>query len=141
MVTLQKTIRNRISDLDSVRELVSALEHACQLHACPLPEKVVFDINVVFDELLSNIIKYGYDDGALHEIHVALSASAAVIEIRIEDDGKAFDPLSLPEPDVSLPLAERPVGGLGIHFVRQLMDRVEYKRENNHNYLFLNKYL
>ncbi|MEQ1774431.1 MAG: ATP-binding protein [Burkholderiales bacterium] len=134
MVTLQTTIRNNIGDLESVRDLVSKLE--C---ACALPEKTVFDINVVLDELLSNIIHYGYADDLPHEIGVTLSVRNAVVEISIKDDGKAFDPLTAPEPDLTLSLAERPIGGLGLHFVRQLMDDVEYKREDNFNYLLLKK--
>ena len=136
MATLQTTIRNDISDLKVVCDLVSRFERAGRL-----PAKVVFDINVVLDELLSNIIKYGYADNGPHEIRVTLSARDATIEIGIEDDGKAFDPLAAPAPDLSLPLAERPIGGLGLHFVRQLMDDVKYKRENDHNYLFLKKKL
>ena len=134
MVTLQKTIRNRIGDLVGVRDTVSTLERASNL-----PAEMVFDINVVLDELLSNIIHYGYSDDALHEIRITLSANDTMVEIGIEDDGKAFDPLAAPEPDLSLPLAERPIGGLGLHFVRRLMDDVQYKRENNHNYMFLKK--
>jgi anti-sigma regulatory factor (Ser/Thr protein kinase) len=134
MVTLQTTIRNNIGDLERVRDLVSKLERACAL-----PEKTMFDINVVLDELLSNIIHYGYADDAPHEISVTLSADNTVVEISIKDDGKAFDPLTMPEPDLTLPLAERPIGGLGLHFVRQLMDVVKYKRENNSNHLFLKK--
>lgn len=116
--------------------MVSALERA---HA--LTPEMVFDINVVLDELISNIIKYGYSDDAAHEIRVKLSATDTAVEIGIEDDGKAFDPFALPEPDLSLPLAERPVGGLGVHFVRKLMTDVQYKRENNRNYMFLKKNL
>jgi anti-sigma regulatory factor (Ser/Thr protein kinase) len=134
MATLQTTIRNKIGDLESVRDLVSRFERCCGL-----PAEIVFDINVVLDELLSNIINYGYADDAPHEICIRLSASDAMIEIAIEDDGKPFDPLAAPEPDLTLPLAQRPIGGLGLHFVRQLMDEVTYKRENNHNYLFLHK--
>jgi serine/threonine-protein kinase RsbW len=134
MTTLQTIIRNQIDDLESVRNLVSTLEHQCDL-----PAKIVFDINVVLDELLSNIIHYGYADKAEHRIHVTLSACDAAVEIVIEDDGKAFNPLAAPAPDLTLPLAERPVGGLGVHFVRRLMDDVKYRRDNNHNYMFLKK--
>jgi serine/threonine-protein kinase RsbW len=134
MATLKTTIRNQIGDLESVRDLVSRMERTCDL-----PPKIVFDINVVLDELLSNIIHYGYTDKAVHEIHITLSVSNAVVDIAIEDDGKAFNPLAAPEPVLTLPLAERPVGGLGVHFVRQLMDDVEYQRNNNHNYIFLKK--
>jgi anti-sigma regulatory factor (Ser/Thr protein kinase) len=134
MTTLQTTIRNRIDDLESVRNLVSTLERNCDL-----PAKVVFDINVVLDELLSNIIHYGYADKAEHQIHIKLSKRDAAVEIAIEDDGKAFNPLAAPAPDLTLPLAERPVGGLGVHFVKQLMDDVKYQRDNNNNYMFLKK--
>jgi len=134
MVTFQTTVDSKSGDLGGVRDMVSALDRACGL-----PAEVVFDINVVLDELISNIIKYGYSDDAAHEIHVKLSASDTAVEIGIEDDGKAFDPFALPEPDLSLPLAERPVGGLGVHFVRKLMNDVKYKHENNRNYMFLKK--
>ena len=136
MVTFQTTVDSKSGDLEGVRGMVSALERSRSL----TPE-VVFDINVVLDELISNIIKYGYSDDGAHEICVKLSATDTAVEIGIEDDGRAFDPFASPEPDLSLPLAERPVGGLGLHFVRKLMDDIEYKRENNHNYMFLKKNL
>ena len=136
MVTFQTTVDSKSGDLEGVRNIVSALERARHL-----PAEVVFDINVVLDELISNIIKYGYNDGAVHEIHVTLSADAAEVRISIEDDGKAFDPSASPAPDLSLPLEQRPVGGLGLHFVRKLMDTIEYKREKNRNYMFLKRIL
>ncbi len=136
MTTLQTTIRNQLGELERVCDLVSTLERTCHL-----PAQLVFDLNVVLDELLSNIINYGYDDQAPHDIRVTLSASDAAVEIRIEDDGKAFNPLAAPAPDLTLPLAERPIGGLGLHFVRKLMDDVKYHRENEHNYMFLKKHL
>ena len=122
--------------MEAVRDMVGALERARDL-----PEDVVFAINVVLDELISNIVKYGYTDDAVHDIHVKLSATDSAVEIGIEDDGRAFDPCAAPEPDLSLPLEQRPVGGLGLHFVRKLMDDIKYKRENNRNYMFLNKKL
>lgn len=134
MATLQITLRNRIEDLGGVCDLVSRLGRENDL-----PTEILFDIDVVLDELLSNIIKYGYSDDAPHEIRVTLSANSTHVDIHIVDDGKAFDPLAAPGPALSLPLAERPVGGLGLHVVRKLMNDVKYQRENNHNYLFLKK--
>jgi serine/threonine-protein kinase RsbW len=136
MVTFETTVDSKSGDLAGVRDMVSALERARNLAA-----ELIFDINVVLDELISNIIKYGFMDEATHEIFVRLSATDVAIEIVIEDDGAEFDPFSSPEPDLSRPLADRPVGGLGIHFVRKLMDDVRYKRENNRNYLFIKKKL
>lgn len=134
MVTFQTTINTQPGGLARVHEMVSALERARGL-----PAGVVFDINVVLDEIISNILKYSYADACTHEIRIQLSATDTAVEIGIEDDGAPFDPLTAPEPDLRLPLAERALGGLGLHFVRQLMDEVKYKRENNRNYLFLNK--
>lgn len=136
MLTLQTTIKNRLDDLAGVRALVCELERTQGL-----PRTVVFDINVVLDEVLSNIFKYAYADSAKHDIHVTLTADNAVIEIAIDDDGNAFNPSLQPEPDLSLPLSQRPEGGLGVHFVRKLMDEVRYKRENERNYLILKKFL
>ena len=136
MPDFHATLKSDRSNLDDMEQAVSALKEACRL-----PAETVFDIRVVLDELISNIIKYGYDDGAVHDIHLTLSADAAAVEISIEDDGKAFDPFALPAPDLSLPLEQRPIGGLGLHFVRRLMDIVQYKRDNNHNYMFLKKNL
>lgn len=134
MVTLQTTIRNRLDDLARVRDMVAELERQQDL-----PHAVVFDIHVVLDEVLSNILKYAYGDKAQHKIRVKLTARDAEVEIGIEDDGQPFDPLTQPTPDLTLPLAQRPEGGLGVHFVRSLMDDVRYKREHNRNYLILNK--
>ncbi len=134
MYTLQTTISSNAGDLQDVRDMVSALERERELSPA-----LVFDLYVVLDEVLSNILKYGYDDDAAHLIHVKLFANDAAVEIAIEDDGRAYDPFASPAPDPGLPLAERPLGGLGLHFVRNLMDDVKYQRERNRNYLFLKK--
>lgn len=134
MFTLQTTLSSKAGDLQDVRDMVSALERERNL-----PPALVFDLYVVLDEVLSNILKYGYDDDAAHQIRVKLSASDAVVAIAIVDDGREYDPFASPAPDPALRLAERPLGGLGLHFVRSLMDEVKYRRENNRNHLFLNK--
>ena len=134
MVTLHTTINSKVGDLEGARDLVAELERARAL-----PPDMVFDLYVVLDEVISNILKYGYADDAAHEIHVKLSATDAAVEIGIEDDGRAFDPFAVPAPDQSLPLAERPIGGLGLHFVHNLMDDVTYARKNNRNYMVLKK--
>lgn len=134
MVTFNTTVNSKSGDLAGVHEMVGELERARSL-----PQRVVFDIKVVLDELLSNIVKYAYDDDVAHEIVVRITATDGAVEIGIEDDGRAFDPFAAPQPDLSLPLAERPVGGLGIHFVRKLMDEIEYKRDGSRNILFLKK--
>lgn len=134
MVTLQTTISSKAGDLTAVRDMVAVLERERDL-----PPALVFDLYVVLDEVISNVLKYAYADDAAHEIRITLSATDKAVQIAIEDDGRAYDPLAIATPDLSLPLAERPLGGLGLHFVRHLIDEVTYKRESDRNYLILNK--
>jgi serine/threonine-protein kinase RsbW len=91
------------------------------------------------DEVVANIINHGYDDTAEHQIRVTLAFDGSELGIRVEDDGRAFDPLQAPPPDLDLPLEERPVGGLGIHIVRSVMDAVEYQRDGDRNVLIMKK--
>jgi sigma-B regulation protein RsbU (phosphoserine phosphatase) len=98
-------------------------------------------INVAFDELLNNIISYGFPDGGEHEIEVKAERDAERLKITIVDDGVPFNPFQSDTPDLGGTLADRQVGGLGIHIVRQLMDDVFYKRGVNRNTVTLIKNL
>jgi serine/threonine-protein kinase RsbW len=100
-----------------------------------LPREIVHDLNVALDEALSNIIAYGYEAGAKGEIAVRLSCASDEVKVEIEDGGKAFDPLQEPPPDLTASLQERKIGGLGIHFIRSLMDQVAYDRVDGKNRL------
>jgi anti-sigma regulatory factor (Ser/Thr protein kinase) len=106
-----------------------------------LPQDVVNAVNVAIDEALSNIIAYGYDQGVRGEIVVRLRRQPRSIHIDIEDQAKPFDPLTAPPPDLTSPLAERKVGGLGIHLIKHLMDEVSYARTKTGNLLKLVKNL
>jgi anti-sigma regulatory factor (Ser/Thr protein kinase) len=104
-----------------------------------LSSRIVHNFCIAFDEILSNIVKYGYKDQARHEISVRLELSGDHLVAEIVDDGEPFDPLSAPAPRLHGGVDERPVGGLGIYFVRTLMDDVEYERRNDRNVLVLSK--
>ena len=108
---------------------------------CRLSPDVAADLHVALDEVLTNIIKYGYTDERVHEISIKLVVEDGVLVAEIDDDGVSFDPLTLPEPDVAAPLRERQVGGVGIHFVRKLMHEVSYRRVAGHNRLVFKKRL
>ncbi|HSM98714.1 MAG TPA: ATP-binding protein [Gallionella sp.] len=136
MTAVEAIIASAPDDLARARQLVADLAAAENL-----PAEAVFDLNVILDEVLSNITKYGYDDNRRHEIRLRMAVADGVLEVEIEDDARPFNPLTLPAPDLSLPLAERPVGGLGWHFVRSLVNEAEYARVANHNRLILRKSL
>jgi serine/threonine-protein kinase RsbW len=106
-----------------------------------LPANVVNAVNVVLDEAVSNAINHGYDAGARGEIVVRLRRRADGVLVEVEDDGRPFDPLQAPPPDLTLPLEQRPIGGLGIHLIRNLMDEVSYARVGGRNVLKMAKKL
>jgi anti-sigma regulatory factor (Ser/Thr protein kinase) len=104
-----------------------------------LVEDDTTDVNIMLDEFVSNVIKYGYDDDGRHEIVVAMKLEDGLLTIRVEDDGKPFNPLDAPEPDLNLPVEQRPIGGLGILIARTMADTIEYERAGDHNVLTLRK--
>jgi anti-sigma regulatory factor (Ser/Thr protein kinase) len=104
-----------------------------------LPVDAVADMHVALEEILANVLSHAYDDEAAHEIRVSFGVYADALEAAVEDDGRPFDPLTIPPPDLSSPLAEREVGGLGIHLVRKLMSEVTYRRIGDRNRLVLTK--
>ena len=95
--------------------------------------------NLAIEELATNCIKYGYDDSSEHIIEIELEISAAELVLTVTDDGHPFNPLDIPEPDTNLPAEELPIGGLGIHLLRKMSDRMEYARTDGRNRLTLSK--
>jgi sigma-B regulation protein RsbU (phosphoserine phosphatase) len=106
-----------------------------------IPEKVRLKINVVFDELLTNIISYAYQDNMEHDIGIKVELSADRLKVSMVDDGIPFNPLGVETPDTELPLEERKIGGLGIHLVRNLVDKVSYRRRIDKNVITVVEYL
>ncbi|MCM2258449.1 MAG: ATP-binding protein [Vicinamibacteria bacterium] len=106
-----------------------------------LPSIVIGAVQVVLDELLSNTVKAGYPDGGPGRIEAAFEVVDGYLQITLVDDGIAFDPLERADPDTEAALEDRPIGGLGIYLVKQLMDRVDYERVGRHNRLRLVKSL
>ncbi|MBI3919204.1 MAG: ATP-binding protein [Betaproteobacteria bacterium] len=136
MSQTETAIRNCREEFPRVVDAVDrfAAEHR-------LSQGVVGDMQVALDEILTNIVDYGYTDHADHEIRIRLRVIDNVLEAAIEDDGFPFNPLESHAPDVSAQLSERRAGGLGIHFVKNLMTEIIYDRVGNRNLLVLRKNL
>jgi serine/threonine-protein kinase RsbW len=127
-------IANRISEMERVVEVVDSFG---ERHA--LSNEVMVALNVSLDEILNNIISYGYDDTADHDIVVRIELRDGSVEVAVEDDGKPFNPLLVPGPDLAA--KPRKVGGVGLHFVRKLTDHLEYARRGGINELRFSKKL
>ena len=110
-------------------------------HAHGLPDKERLQLTLALDELATNALTYGYPDGCGEEVavRVLLQLQAGMLTAVLEDHGIAFNPLETPEPDTTLGIEERSIGGLGVHFVRALMDEVAYERDGKTNRLTLRK--
>ena len=101
--------------------------------------EVSYFVSLAIEELVTNCIKYGYDDTGEHLIEIGLSVNNRTLTMTVIDDGHAFNPLEASSPNLSLPLEDRPIGGLGIHLLRELADDVTYERREGTNRLKLTK--
>lgn len=119
--------RERLKDLSVALEAV--------LLRNGLRREVVDDALLIAEEVIANVIDYAHFDGRPHEITVDLEGRGDRLLLSFRDDGHAFDPLAAPEPVLDPHCVDRPIGGLGIHLVRSLCERVHYRREDDHNVL------
>ena len=131
---LHLAIKNQLSELEP---LAMRVEEFVEDHG--LPPKTAQEINLCLDEVVTNIVSYGYDDKNEHVIDVRIALDQGQLKIEIEDDARAFDPLQAADPDVTKPIEERSIGGLGVFFVRKLMTHTAYEREGGKNKLVLGK--
>lgn len=130
--TLSLKVENRHDELDRITAAVE--DFGEQESWSPA---LIFRVNLVLEELGLNVMDYGYDDG-LHEFEIVLTSEPDTLTIEIIDDGRPFDPLSdTPPPVLEGSIEDRPIGGLGVHLVRELMDELHYRREQGRNHLTL----
>ncbi len=127
---LHFTLRNQRSE---IARMFTLLEGFCQTHG--ISEDDMFNVRLVLDEAVINVIVHGYEDTREHEINVALSLDGPLLAIHIDDDGVAYNPLDAPQPRFDLPIEQRRIGGLGVHIMKTLAKSVEYGRANERNNL------
>ncbi len=127
-------LKNDIAELEKLNMVLEEFFEENEID--PL---VLFKINLALDELVTNIISYGYPDGSVREVIIELSFNCNKLMITLSDDGVAFNPLDIPEADINKSAEEREIGGLGIHFVRKTMDDLVYQRVDGRNILSLTK--
>jgi anti-sigma regulatory factor (Ser/Thr protein kinase) len=127
-----------------VRRALDAVAELWREHG--LSRAITWPVDVSLDEVMANIASYAVGPGgerACVDLVLALDTTTnpPACELRVSDDGPAFDPLGAAEPDTTLGIDERPVGGLGISLVRRLMDEVSYERRDGRNHLRLRRRL
>lgn len=127
-------LKNSLSEVDT---LCRSLEEFGE--SLGLARKAIFEICLAMEEVVNNIISYGYTDDAIHWIEIAISHENGTLIILIEDDGIPFDPLKAEEPDCECPIEQRKVGNLGIHLTKKYVDEMVYERQGDRNILTLRK--
>jgi anti-sigma regulatory factor (Ser/Thr protein kinase) len=129
-----------ISITNENRQIASAILQMEKFRErCGIDENTFAGLDLAVDELLTNLVSYAFRDGACHRIDIDLDFSGKRLCIDIRDDGVPFNPLDIPPPNLDGELGEREVGGLGMHFVRNIADEITYRREANWNILRLTK--
>jgi len=128
--TLSISFVNDMQELTHVLQVVNVF-----LEPRALPSKLVYAVNLILEEILMNIIKYGYDDGESHEIEVQIEVEREEVALTVIDDGREFNPLTVPPPDRSKSAMDRLEEGLGLQFVRHMRNAIEYRREEDKNIL------
>jgi anti-sigma regulatory factor (Ser/Thr protein kinase) len=123
------TIEAKLENIDAVLDFINE-----RIGGCPM--KVQNQIGIAGDEIFSNIARFAYHPNT-GDATIRVAAGAGNVTIEFADNGTAYDPLSAPPPDTALTAEEREIGGLGIFLVRNIMDSVEYRREDGKNILMV----
>lgn len=129
-------IGNTIAEMEKVVNFVDRFGAA---HA--IPQAAINDLNLCLDELLNNTISYGYEDKLPHGIAIDVSLENGALIAKIQDDAIPFDPGKAVGASPDGTLQTRKVGGMGIHFVKTLMDGVDYARVGQYNVVKIRKNL
>jgi len=125
------------NDLSELKALYQNLENFGRTTG--LSGNSINEINIGLDELFTNIVSYGFRDDSEHRIRFSSHLKNDVLTIYVEDDGIPFNPLEIKDPETPTDLLDVKIGGLGIHFIKQLMDEVCYDRNQGKNKLTLIK--
>ncbi len=125
------------NDVQTVPQLAEFVSDVCQqVH---LDEMATMQVNLAVEEAVVNVMNYAYPQGMVGIVLIEAAANDERLKFVITDSGMPFDPTTRPQVDTSLSVDERPIGGLGIHLMRQYMDSMNYERIGGQNVLTLRK--
>lgn len=127
------------NNIEEVPQLAAFVDEVCE--TAGLDMSTTTNMNIALEEAVVNVMSYAYPAGSVGEVQIDALLGDKELCFVIRDKGKPFDPTAQDEADTTLSLEERPIGGLGIYLVRQLMDSINYERIDGQNVLTLRKKL
>ena len=125
------------NDINTIPQLNEFIDTVCE--ELEIDMALAMSLNLAMEEAVVNVMDYAYPEGTEGEVDIEAIADKAQLHFTISDSGKPFDPTAKEEVDTTLSAEERPIGGLGIHLIRQLMDNISYERKDGKNILRLSK--
>ena len=128
------TLPNDIETIPQLNEFIDTVAEEIGLDM-----SLTMSLNLAIEEAVVNVMEYAYPEGEQGNVDIEVIADDKWLTFIISDNGIPFDPTTQEDADTTLSAEERPIGGLGIFLVRQLMDSINYQRENGKNILTLNK--
>lgn len=138
-ISPSKVVLELLADNNAYSLVTQQLEHLLPPVACD--SGTYMQLELVLEELITNIVNHGYPDHRQGHIWCIMLLIEQTLLIKISDDGDPFDPFSLPAPDLSLSISQRPIGGLGVHLIRSYMNQYAYRFNNGLNQVVLQKTL
>ena len=136
MKTRRLVLPNDIETIPQLNEFIDSVAEEVGLEM-----SLTMSLNLALEEAVVNVMEYAYPEGQKGNVEIEVTADQQWMTFVITDTGIAFDPTMKEDADTTLSAEERPIGGLGIFLVRQLMDVIDYKRQDNKNVLTLRKKL
>ena len=125
------------NDIERIPELSEFIETFCDQQMVDF--SMAMSLNLALEEAVVNVMSYAYPAGVAGDVTVEAMAEDGNLTFTLIDSGTPFDPTAQAEVDTTLSAEERPIGGLGIHLVRQIMDKVQYQYKDGQNILTLTK--
>ena len=125
------------NDIQQVPQLADFVDMVCE--EVGMDMAVAIQMNLAMEEAVVNVMSYAYPADTVGDVTIEAVTIADQLQFTITDCGTPFDPTAKAEVDTTLSAEERPIGGLGIHLVRQLMDSITYERIDGKNVLTLRK--
>lgn len=125
------------NDIQEVPQLASFIDEVAE--ACGIDMATTMSLNLAMEEAVVNVMSYAYPAGTVGNVDIDAEFDDGKLTFILSDSGTPFDPTQTGEPDLTLGAEDRPIGGLGIFLVRQIMDQVEYQYRDGKNILTLTK--